>query len=188
MKVISMLMTVLIVVILAIGAYGGARRGLILQFVMTVGYFVSYLMASKYYQALGSHLELIVPYPSASESSQFVYYDQALGLNLDGAFYNGVAFIIILFVGWLITRFIGGLLNAVTFIPVLKQLNTVGGALLIFIVAYVAIFLVLFLLTMVPIDAIQEAFSKSWLARKIVEDTPVISAQLYNWWIESSLK
>ena len=99
MKVISMLMTVLIVVILAIGAYGGARRGLILQFVMTVGYFVSYLMASKYYQALGSHLELIVPYPSASESSQFVYYDQALGLNLDGAFYNGVAFIIILLAG-----------------------------------------------------------------------------------------
>lgn len=183
-----MLMTILIVMILAIGAYGGARRGLILQFVLTAGYFVSYLVASNYYQTLGSHLELIVPYPSASESSQFVFYDQALGFNLDGAFYNGVAFMIILFVGWLITRFIGGLLNFVTIIPVIKQLNALGGAILNFLVSYVAVFLILFLLTMLPIDAIQEAFSNSWLARTILEDTPVISSQLYNWWIESSLK
>lgn len=183
-----MLMTILIVVILAIGAYGGARRGLILQFVLTVGYFVSYLLASKYHQALGSHLELIVPYPSASESSQFVFYDQALGFNLDGAFYNGVAFLIILFVGWLVTRFIGGLLNVVTFIPVIKQLNAIGGAVLNFFVSYVAVFLILFLLTMLPIDSVQEAFSNSWLARTILEDTPVISSQLYNMWIESSFK
>ncbi|SDQ47057.1 Uncharacterized membrane protein, required for colicin V production [Carnobacterium viridans] len=183
-----MLMTVLIVLILAMGAYSGARRGLVLQFVFTIGYFVSYLLARNYYQLLGSHLELIVPYPSATESSQFVFYDQALGFNLDGAFYNGVAFITILFVGWLITRFVGGLLNAVTLIPVIKQLNTLGGALLNVIVSYIAIFIVLFLLTMVPVDAIQESFNNSWLARTIVEDTPVISAQLYNWWIESSLK
>lgn len=70
----------------------------------------------------------------------------------------------------------------------LKQLNALGGAILNVIVSYVAIFLVLFLLTMVPIDAIQEAFNTSWLARTIVEDTPVISAQLYNLWIETSLK
>jgi len=183
-----MLMTVLIIVVLAIGAYSGARRGLILQFVLTVGYFVSYLLASQYYQILGPHLELIVPYPSASESSQFVFYDQALAFNLDGAFYNGVAFIIILFIGWLITRFIGGLLNVVTVIPVIKQLNTLGGALLNFIVSYVAVFLILFLLTMLPVDAVQEAFKDSWLARTILEDTPVISTQLYNWWIELSLK
>lgn len=182
-----MWMTVIIILILAVGAYSGARRGLILQLVLTIGYFISYLLASNYYQALGSHLELIVPYPSASETSQFVFYNQALGLNLDGAFYNGVAFILILFVGWLITRFIGGLLNAVAHIPVIKQLNALGGALLNVVVSYVAVFLILFLLTMVPIDAIQEAFSNSWLARTIVEDTPVISSQLYNWWIESSL-
>ena len=182
-----MLMTVIIVLLLAIGAYSGARRGLILQLVLTIGYFISYLLASNYYQILGSHLELIVPYPSASESSQFVFYNQALGFDLDGAFYNGVAFILILFVGWLITRFVGGLLNSLTFIPVLKQLNALGGAILNVIVSYVAIFLVLFLLTMVPIDAIQEAFNSSWLARTIVEDTPVISAQLYNLWIETSL-
>lgn len=88
----------------------------------------------------------------------------------------------------MITRFVGGLLNAVTLIPVIKQLNTLGGALLNVIVSYIAIFIVLFLLTMVPVDAIQESFNNSWLARTIVEDTPVISAQLYNWWIESSLK
>ncbi len=51
-----MLMTVLIIVVLAIGAYSGARRGLILQFVLTVGYFVSYLLASQYYKIQLQHL------------------------------------------------------------------------------------------------------------------------------------
>ena len=180
-----MIMSIAIIIILALGIYGGARRGLVLQLVMTIGYAVSYVVAAQYYKMLGSHLELLIPYPAASEGSQFQFYNQAIGFSLDHAFYNGIAFLLILFIGWLITRFIGGLLNSLTFIPVLKQVNTIGGALLAFLVTYVGLFLVLTVLTMLPIDSIQSAFGHSRVAQMIVENTPVFSKQIYNWWIET---
>ncbi|WP_034550906.1 CvpA family protein [Carnobacterium funditum] len=181
------MMTIAILIILALGAYGGARRGLVLQLVLTTGYFISYFVASQYYKALGARLNLLIPYPAASEGTQFSFYNQALGFSLDQAFYNGVAFVLILFVGWLLTRFIGGLLNSLTYIPVIKQLNSLGGAALAFIVSYTGIFLALILLTMLPYDSIQNAFNDSSLAQMIVENTPVLSKQIYNWWIQTTL-
>lgn len=183
----KMLMTVAICIILALGAYGGARRGLVLQLVMTIGYFISYFVAAQYYKVLGAKLDLLIPYPSASEGTQFSFYDQAIGFSLDQAFYNGVAFLVILFIGWMLTRFIGGLLNSLTYIPVLKQINALGGAVLAFVVSYTGVFLVLILLTMLPYAAIQNAFNESNLAQTIVENTPVLSKQIYNWWIQTTL-
>lgn len=183
----KMLMTIALLIILALGAYGGARRGLVLQLVITIGYFISYFVAAQYYKVLGEKIDLLVPYPSASEGTQFVFYNQAIGFNLDQAFYNGVAFVLILFVGWLVTRFIGGLLNSLTYIPIIKQLNTLGGAVLAFIVSYTGIFLMLVLLTMLPFVVIQNAFNDSRLAQIIVESTPILSKQIYDWWIQTTL-
>ena len=186
-RVEKMVMTLARLIILALGAYGGARRGLVLQLVMTTGYFVSYIAASQYYKELGRHLNLLIPYPAASEGTQLAFYNQTIVFSLDQAFYNGVAFLLILFIGWLLTRFVGGLLNSLTYIPVLKQVNTLGGALLAFIVSYTGIFLVLVLLTMLPFASIQEAFNNSRLAQMIVENTPILSKQIYNWWIQTTL-
>lgn len=182
-----MLLTIAILIILILGVYGGARRGLVLQLVMTVGYLISYFVASHYYKVLGSKLDLLIPYPAASEVTQFSFYNQAVGFGLDQAFYNGVAFMLILFVGWMLTRFVGGLLNSLTYIPVLKQVNTLGGAALAFIVSYTGIFLILVLLTMLPFDSIQNTFSDSRLAQLIVKNTPILSKQIYEWWIQTTL-
>lgn len=182
-----MFMTLAIVIILAIGVYGGARRGLVLQLVLTAGYFISYFVASHYYQVLGEKLALLIPYPAASEGTKFLFYTQAMSFSLDRAFYNGIAFVFVLFIGWLLTRFVGGLLNSLTYIPVLKQVNSLGGAVLAFIVSYTGIFLVLVLLTMLPFPTLQDAFNDSSLAKMIVENTPVLSQQIYNWWIQTTL-
>lgn len=174
-----------IIIVLAIGFYGGARRGLVLQVVMTVGYLLSYLVARMYYIQLGSHLELFVPYPSATEESKFVFFDHALGLELDKAFYNAIAFLLILFIGWVLTRLLGSFLNSLTFFPVIKQANLLGGGILSFVVVYVAIFLLLYVAAMIPMDSIQEALRQSSLAQMIVKHTPILSNQIYQWWIET---
>lgn len=172
-----------IIIILVINFYGGARRGLVLQIVMTGGYLLSYIVARLYYLKLGAHLELFIPYPSATENSQFAFFDHALGLELDKAFYNAVAFMLILFIGWLVTRFIGRLLNSLTFFPIIKQANYLGGGILSVLVAYIAIFLILYVLAMIPMDTIQEMLKNSSLAQFIVKHTPILSNQIYNWWI-----
>ncbi len=183
-----MWMTLGIIFILFIGMYSGARRGLVLQLILTVGYALSYYFASQYYLKAADHLKLLVPYPQASLNDTFVYYDQAIALHLDDAFYNGISFLLLLGIGWLLTRFVGGLLNGVTALPIIKQVNKLGGAVLGGVVSYVAIFLLLFILTMLPLGFIQEQFAHNALAQSIVEHTPKISHQIYEWWVNSSIR
>lgn len=185
-----MLLTLIILVLLLLSLYSGFKRGLILQLVLTIGYAISFYFALEYYQQISDLVEMMVPYPSpgSSEASPFVLYGQEFIFNLDQGFYNGVAFIGILFIGWIITRFVGGLLNFLTEIPVLKQVNAIGGAIVGFIVEYVGVFLILFLLSTIPIQMIQNQFESSVLARTIVSETPELSTDLYNWWIEEGIQ
>ncbi|WP_413527281.1 CvpA family protein [Marinilactibacillus psychrotolerans] len=185
-----MLLSLIILLLLLLSLYSGFKRGLILQLVLTIGYAISFYFALEYYQEVSHFVEMMVPYPSpvSSNSNPFVLYGQEFNFNLDQGFYNGAAFIGILVLGWIVTRFIGGLLNFLTEIPVVKQINGIGGAIVGFIVQYIGIFLILFLLSMIPIKMIQSQFESSALARTIVSDTPELSTDLYNWWIEEGLQ
>ena len=112
------------------GVYAGVRRGLVLQLVHTAGYIISFYFAQQYYLQLAEYLEMLVPYAQPGIDDQMVFYDAIQVLNLDVAFYNGISFLWIIFVGWLATRIIGYMLNSLTFLPVVKQLNDIGGGLL----------------------------------------------------------
>ncbi len=172
-----------ILILLAIAFYSGARRGFALQIVYTVGYTISLIVARTFYQELATHLELLIPYPAATEDSKMVFFSAAEALHLDKAFYGAVAFLLILFLGWLVTKFVAIFFRKLTFLPVVKQLNTFGGGILNFVVVYVGIFLVLFVLSMVPLDTIQNLFRNSFLASFIVEHTPFFSKTVYDWWV-----
>lgn len=178
-----MLMTLGIVLFLLIGIYSGYRRGLVLQLILTLGFVISYYFAGKYFLELSEYLQLMIPYPTASLNDSFVFYSDTIGLRLDEAFYNGISFLGILFIGWLLTRLLGGLAQGVRYLPLIKQVNSIGGAVLGALVSYIGIFLILFILTMLPMDFIQSQFASSSLARLIIEHTPALSEQIYQWWV-----
>lgn len=180
--------TLIIFLLLAMGFYSGAKRGLVLQIIYTVGYFIAYLVAQRNYKALASHLELLIPYPSPTAETKLLFFDQKLTLDLDQAFYGAIAFLIILFVGWLVVRLLAIFAHGFTFVPVLKQANWLAGGVLSFLVLYVGIFLVLSTLAMLPIDAVQNQFKNSGIARFIVENTPILTKQVQNMWIEQMIK
>lgn len=184
-----MILTVVILFVLLLSLYSGARRGLVLQLVLTIGYAVSFWFALTYYQHLSEYAEMLIPYPTptSSTSNPFVLYGMDFLFNLDGAFYKGVSFILILFAGWLVTRLIGGLFNFLADIPVVRTLNAIGGAILSFFVHYVGLFLVLLVLSTVPLPIIQNQFEASNVARNIVTTTPELSTQFYDWWIIEGL-
>lgn len=182
------MLTLLILLLLAIGFYTGARRGLILQLLYTFGYLVSYFIAKTYYKSLASHLELFIPYPSPTAETKLVFFNQELTLDLDQAFYGAVAFLLILVAGWLVVRFLAIFAHGLVFIPVLKQANWVAGGVLSLIVLYVGIFLVLSMLSMLPVDALQNQLKNSGLASYIIKDTPLFSKQIYHLWIEQMIK
>ena len=67
------MLTILILLLLAFGFYTGAKRGLILQVLYSVGYLISYFVARIYYKEVASHLELYIPYPSVTPTSKLVF-------------------------------------------------------------------------------------------------------------------
>ncbi|MBL1228527.1 CvpA family protein [Enterococcus sp. BWB1-3] len=181
------MLTLLILFILAVGFYTGAKRGFVLQILYSVGYSISYLVAKSNYKELASHLELYIPYPSASEETKLVLFNQEIVFELDKAFYGAIAFLIILFIGWLIVRFIAIFAHGLTFLPILKQADWIAGGILSTVVLYIGLFLILNALAMIPMDIIQNQFENSGLARFMVNDTPIFSKQIYDLWVKQMI-
>lgn len=177
------MLTLLIVIGLGTGFYAGYRRGFLLQLIYTFGYTVSFFLAQNYYKRLGKSIELLIPYPAPHASTELVLYDKSLLFDLDKSFYAVLAFMMILFIGWLVTRFIGMLSYAVTFIPLIKQGNELAGGLLNVAITYIGLVIFLTMFAMIPLDIVQNMFKKSYLARTLVESTPMLSSLLKNWWI-----
>lgn len=177
------MLTLLILIILATSFYVGYRRGLKLQLVYGVGYLVSFLVAKNFYKPLGKKLDLWIPYPAPTPKTELVLFDKSLIFDLDKAFYAGFAFLVILFLGWLITRFVGMLCYGLTFRPLLNQGNDLAGGLVNVVMTLVGLTVFLTLIAMVPLEIIQNLFKKSMLAQFLVQSTPIISSWLYDWWI-----
>lgn len=177
------MLTLFILFVFFIGIYSGVRRGLVLQLVHTIGYVVSFIAAKKYYLLLAEYLEMLIPYSQPGVGDELVYYNPVEILNLDLAFYNALSFLAILFVGWLATRIIGYMLNSLTFVPVIKQVNSLGGGVLGFLMHYLGIFLFLTFLTLIPFDFVQDQLAESNLSSWIITNTPYFSTSIYEWWV-----
>lgn len=184
-----MLFNVIIIFLLFLAFYSGVRRGLILQLTLTIGYAVSFWFALNYHDAMSYYVEMFIPYPTplTISTNPFVLYGIEFLYELDGAFYRGLSFLLILFVGWLLTRLIGGLLSFLADVPGIRVFNAIGGAVVSLFVHYIGLFLILFVLSTVPLGFLQDQFASSSLARGIVTSTPELSAQFYDWWVEDSV-
>ncbi|MEG0255234.1 MAG: CvpA family protein [Vagococcus sp.] len=177
------MLTLLIIIILATSFYVGYRRGLMLQAVYGAGYLLSFLVAKGFYKPLGKKIDLLIPYPAPTPKTELVLFDKSLIFDLDKAFYAGFAFVLILFFGWVLTRFVGMLCYGLTFRPMLKEGNDLAGGLVNLGMTLIGLTVILTLLAMVPLDIIQNLFKKSSFARFLVESMPIISSWLYEWWI-----
>ena len=177
------MLTLLIMIVLFVGIYSGVRRGLVLQLIYTAGYIITFFTAHKYYQPFADKLEMLVPYPQPGIGETMPFYSELQVLHLDVAFYNALAFLILIAIGWILTRIIGHMLTSLTFVPVIKQLNSIGGGILGFIMQYAGIFLLLYFLTLIPLDFIQNLLQQSKLATWIISNTPYLSKTIFDWWL-----
>ncbi|WP_169729070.1 CvpA family protein [Atopobacter phocae] len=175
-------LTIIIIFNLLIGLYRGARRGFLLQLILTMGYSVSFYVAKLYYIQWSEWVEMFVPFPSSTDATGLTFYSAMEQINLDTAFYRALTFILILVSGVIITRLLGYLLREVRFLPVISHANGFLGAIVGMAVNYMGTFFFLSLLSFVPLEMIQQQFVDSQLAYFIVDRTPFISELLMNWW------
>ncbi len=176
------MVSLLIVLVLCIGAYAGYQRGIIRQLIQTIGYAIVFLAAMVYYKPFSDFVYLLIPYstPFAPESNPYPFYEEQFMFSMDYAYYDLFSFLILLVVGWGIVRFLAGLLSyTLDHFRAPEPLSGIGGAVLGLFVNYIGVFYILFFLTTLPFDFIQSRLLDSSFATRIIAQTPVLSQNAY---------
>lgn len=181
------MLTITILLILFIGAYSGYKNGVIVGLFRAIGYTLTFNFAMEYYKALSEYIYLLVPYPSpfSPVDNPYHYYDVELIFSLDQSYYYLVSILVILLVGWFITRLITQFLSYFTReLVVPAPYDGIAGSILGFFFNYMSVFLLLFILTTIPYNFVQSNLSESWLADSMITSTPNLSEWSYAVFIE----
>lgn len=178
-----MVENIIILLILMMGIYTGVIRGLVLQAIHIAGYIITWIVANLFYSSLAKSIEMLIPYPSDTSANQLALYNLIQNVEFDKTFYNALAYILILIGGGILTRVIATALNKVTKIPIINQVNALGGGVLGFISSWLGLFFVLSFLSLLPITAVQDIFSSNSLAKMIVSQTPIVSDAILKTWL-----
>ncbi|MGM7702272.1 CvpA family protein [Pseudalkalibacillus sp. Hm43] len=171
----------LLIGVLIVGFLIGLRRGLILQLVHLTGFIAAFIVAYLYFDDLAPKLRLWVPYPTISEGSSLAIFMNS-GF-LEDAYYRAIAFAMLFFGTKILLQILGSMLDFLADLPILRTINGWLGGVLGFVEVYLVIFLFLYIAALVPLDSIQSAMSDSFIAKAMVEHTPVFSEKIKSIWI-----
>lgn len=177
------MLTLMIILVLLLGTYLGYRRGFFLQAVHILGYGISFALAWNLYPQLAEWLEILVPFPAVQPQSTLALYSEQMSFYLDDAFYGVLAFAVLLALGWIITQLLATLARPLMYYQMYYYVNAVAGAGLSFLASYTLVFIFLFILSLLPIEWVQQQFVNNPLAYWIVSQSPILSS-----WTQSFLQ
>ncbi|RSK28092.1 CvpA family protein [Bacillus sp. HMF5848] len=176
------MMSIVLLVILVLGFLVGVRRGLILQLVHMTGFIIAFIIAFIYFDNLAPRLRLWIPYSTLDEESTIKFLFDTTGL--DEVFYRAFAFVIIFFSVKILMQIIGSMLDFLSHLPILKQVNAWAGGILGFIEIYLIMLVFLYIVALLPLNFIQDAIQESALAKTMIQHTPIFSAIIKNLWFQ----
>lgn len=170
----------IIIILLIAGVLTGVGRGVLYQLVNLVGLVIALIVAVLGYKALAEKFVMLVPYPTVSDETALKFGME--GADLMQTFYNVLAFVLIFFVVKFVFKVIASLINFIQHIPVLGGFNRILGGLLGFIQVYLMLFLLLYILALLPVASIQNFIDSSILTNLILKYTPLISTMFQHLW------
>lgn len=174
------MLDLLIVFLLLGGLITGFRRGLIVQLIHMTGFIIALIISYIYYKPLAEKFVLWIPYPGVTAGSKLAWTVETL--DLDQTFYRLLAFVLIFLVVKFALQLIASMFDFLKYLPVLGFIARFAGAALGFVEFYILIFLVLYLMAMLPLDFIQNMISNSILTEAMFDHTPIFSEMVKNWW------
>lgn len=160
-----MLFNIIIFLLLIYGAYDGYHRGLAQEILRIVGFLFS-LFVSLYF---------------SRDLSQAIFANSILINNQ--ILCNSISFFIIFLISGIFVRMIISIVDKITHIPVINQLNAAGGTIIGLIIAYVSVLFILNVISVLPSNQITKQYHQSSVAEFIVNKTPIISHDLYEKWL-----
>lgn len=170
----------LILFVLLLSIVIGIKRGFVSQLINLASFLIGLIVAVIYYKPLAQKFVLWIPYPGFTDNSTMTLVLDSL--DVDRTFYRVLAFALIFFAVKFAVQIVFSMFDFLTYLPVLNSLNRVLGAVLCFIEFYLLLFIVLYVLALIPVEWIQLRMSRSILGALILEHTPIITAIFQNWW------
>lgn len=174
------MLDLIILIVLLAGFVIGLKRGFIVQVLHLTSFIIALIVAYVYYKPLAEKFVLWIPYPGITDTGSLaIVIDR---LDLDRTFYQVLAFSVIFFTVKIALQILASIFDFLAFLPVLKSLNKLLGAVLGLVEFYLILFIVLYVLVLLPIDVIQTKMDRSILAGVILEHTPIITKMFQHWW------
>lgn len=174
------MLDLLILLLLVAGLIAGGKRGLVMQAIHMFGFIIAIIIALIYYKPLAQHFLFWIPYPGFTEEISSAL--SLTGLDVDRTFYRVIAFAVIFYAVKIIMQIIASMFDFLRYVPVLGGVNRLLGAVLGFIESYFLIFILLYVVALLPMIGIQERVDSSILAGLMLEHTPIVSSMFQNWW------
>ena len=154
-----MILSIIIILLIIYNIYCGYRAGLVTEFVRIISYGVAWLISQAYFKDLSRELAQLFSIPN----SQLMAW---------------VSFLIIFLITTTLLQALGRAVNHVTYFPIIHQLNSIGGALIGFLIGNLLTWILLSLALALPFNWIQNQFVNSPVAIKIVQHTPSMTHHL----------
>lgn len=174
------MLDIVIVFLLVAGIFIGAKRGLIVQLIHMTGFIVALVVAYTYYKPLAEKFVLWIPYPTVdSNSTLTIAIDR---LDLDQTFYQLIAFALIFFVIKFALQLVASMFDFLSYLPVLGIISRIAGAILGFIEFYILLFILIYVIALLPIDLFQTLIENSSLVDTMLNKTPYFSETVKTWW------
>lgn len=171
---------ILILILLVAGFITGAKRGLIVQLIHMFGFIVALITAYTYYKPLAEKFVLWIPFPAVTAGSKLTISVESL--DLDQTFYRIIAFALIFIVVKFALHLLASMFDFLKYLPILGFVSNIVGAVLGFIEFYFILFVLLYVLALLPIDFLQSLIASSILTDWILEHTPILSETMKNLW------
>ena len=106
-----------------------------------------------------------------------------IGLTLDDAFYRGFAFLVVLTIGWLLTRIAALWFHDLTYKAMAHKKSALIGGWANLAIGYIFLFLILSLLALIPITGIQHGLDHSLVAKMMIKYSPGLTQFVNALWL-----
>ncbi|ETY73088.1 bacteriocin transporter [Lactiplantibacillus fabifermentans T30PCM01] len=160
-----MLFTLLILVVLGSALFRGFHRGFVIEVLHLIGTVGVLIFARLLYQPLGTAINNLLTSLKLINSGTMA----TLVINM-------IAFFMLISLGWAVIRMLGRVSRMITWLPVVKQVNSLAGGAVAFVISYLVVFVALSLASLFNTTFIQTQMDNSPLATYIVKKTPGLTS------------
>ncbi|MEK4028594.1 CvpA family protein [Pseudobacillus sp. FSL P4-0506] len=166
---------IILIVLLLAGIVIGLKRGFILQFFHIAGSIIAIIAALALREQVAPVLKAWIPMPPVDQSPSF----SLVASGFESFYYGAIAFILVFILVKIVLSMLGSFLDAIAHIPILREVNKVGGGVLGFVEIYLVLFVIVYLGMLLPTE-VSSMIANSSIAGYMIHHTPYLSDALKN--------